>query len=172
MGVSGSGKSSLISDTLYPIIAARLNRTTQRRIGPHRCIKGLQHLDKVGEIDQSPIGRTPRSNLATYTSVFTPIRELFAGTAEARLRGYLPGRFSFNVQSGRCEACEGDGVIKVEMHFLADSYVSCDTCKGKRYNRETLEIHYKGKNIYDVLQMTVEEACEFCDAIPVIVRKL
>ncbi|CAN7948125.1 unnamed protein product, partial [Ixodes hexagonus] len=171
-GVSGSGKSSLISDTLYPIISARLNGTTQRRMGPYRSIEGLENLDKVVEIDQSPIGRTPRSNPATYTGVFTPIRELFAGTEEARSRGYAPGRFSFNVQGGRCEACEGDGVMKVEMHFLADIYVSCDVCKGKRYNRETLEIHYKGKNIYDVLQMTVEEAREFFDAIPVIARKL
>ena len=171
-GVSGSGKSSLISDTLYPIITAQLNRATQRRICYYRSIEGLEHLDRVVEIDQSPIGRTPRSNPATYTGVFTPIRELFAGTEEARSRGYAPGRFSFNVQGGRCEACEGGGVIKVEMHFLADSYVSCDVCKGKRYNRETLEIPYKEKNIYDVLQMTVEEAHEFFNAIPVITHKL
>ncbi|MFK3616422.1 excinuclease ABC subunit UvrA, partial [Coxiella burnetii] len=171
-GVSGSGKSSLISDTLYPIVASRLNGATQRRIGPYQSISGLEYLDKVVEIDQSPIGRTPRSNPATYTGIFTPVRELFAGTPESRARGYLPGRFSFNVKGGRCEACEGDGVIKVEMHFLADIYVVCDVCKGKRYNRETLEIHYKGKNVYDVLQMTVEDAREFFDAIPVIARKL
>ncbi len=171
-GVSGSGKSSLISDTLYPIVASRLNGATQRRIGPYQSISGLEYLDKVVEIDQSPIGRTPRSNPATYTGIFTPVRELFAGTPESRARGYLPGRFSFNVKGGRCEACEGDGVIKVEMHFLADIYVVCDVCKGKRYNRETLEIHYKGKNVYDVLQMTVEGAREFFDAIPVIARKL
>ncbi|ACJ19009.1 excinuclease ABC subunit UvrA [Coxiella burnetii] len=171
-GVSGSGKSSLISDTLYPIVASRLNGATQRRIGPYQYISGLEYLDKVVEIDQSPIGRTPRSNPATYTGIFTPVRELFAGTPESRARGYLPGRFSFNVKGGRCEACEGDGVIKVEMHFLADIYVVCDVCKGKRYNRETLEIHYKGKNVYDVLQMTVEDAREFFDAIPVIARKL
>ncbi|WP_264774115.1 excinuclease ABC subunit UvrA [Coxiella burnetii] len=171
-GVSGSGKSSLISDTLYPIVASRLNGATQRRIGPYQSISGLEYLDKVVEIDQSPIGRTPRSNPATYTGIFTPVRELFAGTPESRARGYLPGRFSFNVKGGRCEACEGDGVIKVEMHFLADIYVVCDVCKGKRYNRETLEIQYKGKNVYDVLQMTVEDAREFFDAIPVIARKL
>lgn len=171
-GVSGSGKSSLISDTLYPLVAARLNDATQRRIGPHRSISGLEQLDKVVEIDQSPIGRTPRSNPATYTGLFTPIRELFAGVPEARSRGYQAGRFSFNVQGGRCEACEGDGVIKVEMHFLADIYVICDVCKGKRYNRETLEVRYKGKNIHDVLQMTVEEGRVFFDPVPVIARKL
>ncbi|WP_267257058.1 excinuclease ABC subunit UvrA [Coxiella endosymbiont of Ornithodoros maritimus] len=171
-GVSGSGKSSLISDTLYPIVASRLNGATQRRIGPYQSISGLEYLDKVVEIDQSPIGRTPRSNPATYTGIFMPVRELFAGTPESRARGYLPGRFSFNVKGGRCEACEGDGVIKVEMHFLSDIYVVCDVCKGKRYNRETLEIHYKGKNIYDVLQMTVEDAREFFDAIPIVARKL
>ncbi len=171
-GVSGSGKSSLISDTLYSIIVSRLNGGTQRPMGPYKSIKGLEYLDKIVEIDQSPIGRTPRSNPATYTGVFTPIRELFSGTQEARARGYSPGRFSFNVKGGRCEACEGDGVIKVEMHFLADIYVVCDVCKGKRYNRETLEIEYKQKNIYDVLQMTVEEAREFFGAIPVLERKL
>ncbi|MFW0072492.1 MAG: excinuclease ABC subunit UvrA [Coxiella-like endosymbiont] len=172
-GVSGSGKSSLISNTLYPIMAARLNgTTTQRHMCHYRSIEGLEHLDKVVEIDQSPIGRTPRSNPATYTGVFAPIRELFAGTEEARSRGYTPGRFSFNVQGGRCEACKGDGVIRVEMHFLADIYVSCDVCKGKRYNRETLEIPYKGKNVYDVLKMTIEEAREFFNAIPVIAYKL
>ncbi|MBW5802817.1 excinuclease ABC subunit UvrA [Coxiella endosymbiont of Ornithodoros amblus] len=171
-GVSGSGKSSLISDTLYPIVASRLNGATQRRTGPYQSISGLEYLDKVVEIDQSPIGRTPRSNPATYTGVFMSVRELFAGTPESRSRGYLPGRFSFNVKGGRCEACEGDGVIKVEMHFLSDIYVVCDVCKGKRYNRETLEVHYKGKNIYDVLQMTVEDAREFFDAIPIVARKL
>jgi excinuclease ABC subunit A len=171
-GVSGSGKSSLISDTLYPLVAARLNDATQRRIGSYKSISGLEHLDKVVEIDQSPIGRTPRSNPATYTGLFTPIRELFAGVPEARARGYQAGRFSFNVQGGRCEACEGDGVIKVEMHFLADIYVICDVCKGKRYNRETLEVRYKGKNIHEVLQMTVEEARVFFDPVPVIARKL
>ena len=172
-GVSGSGKSSLISDTLYPIVASRLNGATKRHTaGPYKSIKGLQHLDKVIEINQSPIGRTPRSNPATYTGVFTPIRELFAGTPEARTRGYLPGRFSFNVKGGRCEACKGDSLIKVEMHFLADIYVVCDVCKGKRYNRETLEIYYKAKNIYEVLQMTIEEACEFFHAIPILARKL
>ncbi len=171
-GVSGSGKSSLISDTLYPLAASRLNGATQRRIGEHQSISGLEHFDKVIEIDQSPIGRTPRSNPATYTGLFTPIRELFSGTPESRSRGYHPGRFSFNVAGGRCEACEGDGVIKVEMHFLADIYVICDVCAGKRYNRETLEIHYKGKNIHEVLQLTVEEARVFFDAIPVLAKKL
>lgn len=172
-GVSGSGKSSLISDTLYPIVASRLNGSTERRgAGHYKSIKGLQHLDKAIEINQNPIGRTPRSSPATYTGIFTPIRELFAGTLEARARGYLPGRFSFNVKGGRCEACKGDSLIKVEMHFLADVYVVCDVCKGKRYNRETLEIHYKTKNIYEVLQMTVEEAREFFNVIPVLARKL
>ncbi len=171
-GVSGSGKSSLINDTLYPIAAQRLNGATSHTIGPHKSITGLDELDKVVAINQSPIGRTPRSNPATYTGLFTPIRELFAGTQEARARGYKPGRFSFNVKGGRCEACEGDGVIKVEMHFLADIYVVCDVCQGKRYNRETLEVLYKGKNIYEVLQMTVEDAREFFDPIPVVARKL
>lgn len=171
-GVSGSGKSSLISDTLYPLVAARLNDATQRPIGAHRSISGLENLDKVVEIDQSPIGRTPRSNPATYTGLFTPIRELFAGVPEARARGYQAGRFSFNVAGGRCEACEGDGVIKVEMHFLADIYVICDVCKGQRYNRETLEVRYKGKNIHEILQMTVEDARLFFDPVPVIARKL
>jgi len=171
-GVSGSGKSSLINDTLYPVSAYRLNSAGQRQTGPHKSIEGLEHLDKVVDIDQSPIGRTPRSNPATYTGLFTPIRDLFAATQEARSRGYRPGRFSFNVKGGRCEACEGDGVIKVEMHFLADVYVMCDVCKGKRYNRETLEIHYKGKNIHQILAMTVEEAREFYDAVPVVARKL
>lgn len=171
-GVSGSGKSTLINDTLYPAVAQHLNGSTQRRIGSYQSIAGLEHLDKVVDIDQSPIGRTPRSNPATYTGLFTPIRELFAGTQEARARGYQPGRFSFNVKGGRCEACEGDGVIKVEMHFLSDIYVICDVCQGKRYNRETLEIHYKGKNIHDILHMTVEEAREFFDPVPVIAKKL
>ncbi|MBT3025669.1 MAG: excinuclease ABC subunit A [gamma proteobacterium symbiont of Ctena orbiculata] len=170
-GVSGSGKSTLINDTLYPICAAALNKANASP-APYAEIRGLDYFDKVVDIDQSPIGRTPRSNPATYTGLFTPIRELFAGTHEARARGYTPGRFSFNVKGGRCEACSGDGVIKVEMHFLPDIYVQCDVCKGKRYNRETLEIHYKGKTIDQVLGMTVEEALEFFDAVPAIKRKL
>lgn len=171
-GVSGSGKSSLINNTLYPFAAHVLNGANLKKIGACDAIEGLEHCDKVVDIDQSPIGRTPRSNPATYTGLLTPIRELFAGTQEARSRGYKVGRFSFNVPGGRCEACEGDGVIKVEMHFLADVYVTCDVCKGKRYNRETLDIKYKGKNIYEVLQMTVEDAREFFDAIPIVKRKL
>ena len=171
-GVSGSGKSTLINATLYPVAAAKLNKATSLSHAPYKNLKGLDHLDKVIDIDQSPIGRTPRSNPATYTGLFTPIRELFAGTQEARSRGYKPGRFSFNVKGGRCEACQGDGVIKVEMHFLPDVYVPCDICKGKRYNRETLEVRYKGKNINEVLEMTVEEAREFFDAVPFIARKL
>ncbi|OYQ90117.1 excinuclease ABC subunit A [Wohlfahrtiimonas chitiniclastica] len=170
-GVSGSGKSTLINDTLYPFAANALNRASQE-VAPVKELKGLEHIDKVINIDQSPIGRTPRSNPATYTGLFTPIRELFAGTAEARARGYTAGRFSFNVKGGRCEACQGDGLIKVEMHFLPDVYVLCDVCKGKRYNRETLDIQYKGKNISEVLEMTVEDACEFFSAIPVIHRRL
>ncbi|MCU7886058.1 MAG: excinuclease ABC subunit UvrA, partial [Candidatus Thiodiazotropha sp. (ex Lucinoma annulata)] len=170
-GVSGSGKSTLINDTLYPICAAALNKANTSP-APYLEVRGLDHFDKVVDIDQSPIGRTPRSNPATYTGLFTPIRELFAGTHEARSRGYTPGRFSFNVKGGRCEACSGDGVIKVEMHFLPDIYVQCDVCKGKRYNRETLEIHYKGKTIDAVLSMTVEEAVAFFDAVPAIKRKL
>ncbi|MEN8166640.1 MAG: excinuclease ABC subunit UvrA, partial [Pseudomonadota bacterium] len=170
-GVSGSGKSTLINDTLYPLCAAALNKANTSP-APHKEIRGLEHFDKVVDIDQSPIGRTPRSNPATYTGLFTPIRELFAGTHEARARGYSPGRFSFNVRGGRCEACRGDGVIKVEMHFLPDIYVQCDVCKGKRYNRETLEVKYKGKTIDQVLNMTVEEALGFFDAVPVIKRKL
>ncbi|MCG7945919.1 MAG: ATP-binding cassette domain-containing protein, partial [Candidatus Thiodiazotropha taylori] len=154
-----------------PISAAALNKANTSP-SPYKTINGLEHYDKVVDIDQSPIGRTPRSNPATYTGLFTPIRELFAGTPEARSRGYTPGRFSFNVKGGRCEACSGDGVIKVEMHFLPDIYVQCDVCKGKRYNRETLEIHYKGKTIDEVLNMTVEEALEFFDAVPAIKRKL
>ncbi|MBZ2170210.1 excinuclease ABC subunit UvrA [Marinobacter sp. F4216] len=171
-GVSGSGKSTLINSTLYPVAATKLNKATSLSASPHGDLKGLDHLDKVIDIDQSPIGRTPRSNPATYTGLFTPIRELFAGTQEARSRGYKPGRFSFNVKGGRCEACQGDGVIKVEMHFLPDVYVPCDVCKGKRYNRETLEVRYKGKNIHEVLEMTVEEGREFFDAVPFIARKL
>lgn len=171
-GVSGSGKSTLINSTLYPVAATKLNKATSLTHAPFRQISGLDHLDKVIDIDQSPIGRTPRSNPATYTGLFTPIRELFAGTQEARSRGYKPGRFSFNVKGGRCEACQGDGVIKVEMHFLPDVYVPCDVCKGKRYNRETLEVRYKGKNIHEVLDMTVEEGREFFDAVPFIARKL
>ncbi len=170
-GVSGSGKSTLINDTLYRSAANEINRATQE---PAPCaeIIGLEQFDKVVDIDQSPIGRTPRSNPATYTGLFTPIRELFSGTQEARTRGYNPGRFSFNVKGGRCEACQGDGLIKVEMHFLPDIYVPCDICKGKRYNRETLEVKYKGRSIYEVLEMTVEEARSFFDAIPVLARKL
>ncbi len=170
-GVSGSGKSTLINDTLFPICAAALNKANTSP-SPYREINGLEYYDKVVDIDQSPIGRTPRSNPATYTGLFTPIRELFAGTHEARSRGYSPGRFSFNVKGGRCEACSGDGVIKVEMHFLPDIYVQCDLCKGKRYNRETLEIRYKGKTIDEVLSMTVEEALSFFDAVPALKRKL
>ncbi|PIE20487.1 MAG: excinuclease ABC subunit A [Neptuniibacter caesariensis] len=171
-GVSGSGKSTLINNTLYPIAATALNNATTLAAAPHKSISGLEHVDKVIDIDQSPIGRTPRSNPATYTGIFTPVRELFAGTQEARSRGYKPGRFSFNVKGGRCEACQGDGVIKVEMHFLPDIYVPCDVCKGKRYNRETLEIKYKGKNIHEVLDLTVEDAREFFDAIPALARRL
>ncbi|SFM62679.1 excinuclease ABC subunit UvrA [Marinobacter zhejiangensis] len=171
-GVSGSGKSTLINGTLYPVAAAKLNKATSLTHAPFQKLTGLDQLDKVIDIDQSPIGRTPRSNPATYTGLFTPIRELFAGTQEARSRGYKPGRFSFNVKGGRCEACQGDGVIKVEMHFLPDVYVPCDVCKGKRYNRETLEVRYKGKNIHEVLEMTVEEGREFFDAVPFIARKL
>ncbi|RMF18394.1 MAG: excinuclease ABC subunit UvrA [Gammaproteobacteria bacterium] len=171
-GVSGSGKSTLINQTLYPVAARMLNNATTLTPARYQAITGLEELDKVIDIDQSPIGRTPRSNPATYTGIFTPIRELFAATQEARSRGYKPGRFSFNVRGGRCEACQGDGVIKVEMHFLPDMYVPCDVCKGKRYNRETLEILYKGKNIHEVLEMTVEDAREFFDAIPAIARKL
>lgn len=170
-GVSGSGKSSLINNSLYPLAANYLNRSNLLTLGSIKEIKGLEHCDKVIDIDQSPIGRTPRSNPATYTGLFTPIRELFSATPEARARGYEPGRFSFNVRGGRCEACQGDGVIKVEMHFLPDIYVACDQCKGKRYNRETLEVQYKGKNIHEVLEMTVENARVFFDAIPLVARK-
>ncbi|TCD18419.1 excinuclease ABC subunit UvrA [Pseudomonas sp. IC_126] len=171
-GVSGSGKSTLINNTLFPITATALNGATTLEVAPHDSFDGLQHLDKVVDIDQSPIGRTPRSNPATYTGLFTPIRELFAGVPEARSRGYGPGRFSFNVKGGRCEACQGDGVIKVEMHFLPDIYVPCDVCKGKRYNRETLEVKYKGKSITEVLDMTIEEAREFFAPVPAVARKL
>nr|WP_250135377.1 excinuclease ABC subunit UvrA [Pseudomonas aeruginosa] len=171
-GVSGSGKSTLINNTLFPITATALNGATTLEVAPYDSFDGLQHLDKVVDIDQSPIGRTPRSNPATYTGLFTPIRELFSGVPEARSRGYGPGRFSFNVKGGRCEACQGDGVIKVEMHFLPDIYVPCDVCKGKRYNRETLEIRYKGKSIHEVLEMIIEEAREFFDAVPALARKL
>ncbi len=170
-GVSGSGKSTLVNDTIYKAVAEELNRTSKNP-APHDKITGLDQIDRVIDISQSPIGRTPRSNPATYSGLFTPIRELFAGTPEARSRGYMPGRFSFNVKGGRCEACQGDGVIKVEMHFLPDVYVPCDVCRSKRYNRETLEIRYKGKNITEVLEMTVEDACEFFKNVPVLAKKL
>lgn len=171
-GVSGSGKSTLINDTLFKVAHTELNGATTSEAAPYKSITGMDLFDKVIDIDQSPIGRTPRSNPATYTGIFTAIRELFSGTQEARSRGYKPGRFSFNVKGGRCEACQGDGVIKVEMHFLPDVYVPCDVCTGKRYNRETLEVLYKGKNIHQVLDMTVEDAREFFDKIPAIARKL
>jgi excinuclease ABC subunit A len=171
-GVSGSGKSTLINATLYPLAATALNGATTLNAAEHDGIEGLEHIDKCIDIDQSPIGRTPRSNPATYTGIFTPIRELFAQTQEARSRGYKPGRFSFNVKGGRCEACQGDGVTKVEMHFLPDIYVPCDICKGKRYNRETLDIRYKGANIHEVLEMTIEDALAFFEAVPAIARKL
>ena len=171
-GVSGSGKSTLINSTLYPIAATELNGATTLTPAPFEAISGMEQIDKCIDIDQSPIGRTPRSNPATYTGIFTPVRELFAGTQEARSRGYKPGRFSFNVKGGRCEACQGDGVTKVEMHFLPDIYVPCDVCKSKRYNRETLEIRYKGKSIHEVLDMTVEDALTFFEPVPGIARKL
>ncbi len=171
-GVSGSGKSTLINATLHPLASTALNGATSLKPASYKSIEGLELFDKCVDIDQSPIGRTPRSNPATYTGIFTPVRDLFAGTQEARSRGYQPGRFSFNVKGGRCEACQGDGVTKVEMHFLPDVYVPCDVCKGKRYNRETLEVKYKGKNIHEVLEMTVEDAREFFDAIPAIAKKL
>ena len=171
-GVSGSGKSTLINGTLYPLAATALNKASTLTPAPYKKLTGISHFDKCIDIDQSPIGRTPRSNPATYTGIFTAIRELFAGTQEARSRGYKPGRFSFNVKGGRCEACQGDGVIKVEMHFLPDIYVTCDVCKGKRYNRETLEVKYKGKSIHEVLDMTVEEALQYFDPIPAVKRKL
>ncbi|MCL4118008.1 UNVERIFIED_CONTAM: hypothetical protein GTU68_056146 [Idotea baltica] len=171
-GVSGSGKSTLINDTFFKIAHTQLNGATTSEPAPYKKIKGIEHFDKVIDIDQTPIGRTPRSNPATYTGIFTPIRELFSGTPESRSRGYKPGRFSFNVRGGRCEACQGDGVIKVEMHFLPDVYVPCDVCTGKRYNRETLEVKYKGKSIDEVLQMTIEDAHTFFEPVPVIARKL
>jgi|TARA_B110000908_G_scaffold129719_1_gene152480 excinuclease ABC subunit A len=171
-GVSGSGKSTLINGTLYPLAATELNGASTLTAAPYEDITGLDRVDKCIDIDQSPIGRTPRSNPATYTGIFTPVRDLFSGTHEARSRGYKPGRFSFNVKGGRCEACQGDGVTKVEMHFLPDVYVPCDVCKGKRYNRETLEIRYKGKNIHEVLDMTIEEGSEFFTNIPAIAKKL
>ena len=170
-GVSGGGKSTLLIDTIYRAVARRLNGA-RAHPGEHDRIVGLEHLDKVIDIDQSPIGRTPRSNPATYTGAFTPIREWFAGLPEAQARGYQPGRFSFNVKGGRCEACQGDGVIKIEIHFLPDVYVTCDQCKGKRYNRETLDVRYRDKSIADVLDMTVEEGAEFFKAVPSIRDKL
>jgi excinuclease ABC subunit A len=170
-GVSGSGKSTLINDTLYALAANEINGAAHTP-APYRAVHGLDLFDKVVDIDQSPIGRTPRSNPATYTGLFTPLRELFAQVPEARARGYSPGRFSFNVRGGRCEACQGDGLIKVEMHFLPDVYVPCDVCQGKRYNRETLEILYKGYSIHDVLDMTVEDALNLFAPIPAIARKL
>ena len=170
-GVSGSGKSTLINDTLARVAAHRLNGAATEP-APHDAIEGLQHFDKLIDVDQSPIGRTPRSNPATYTGLLTPIRELFAGVPEARARGYSPGRFSFNVRGGRCEACQGDGLVRVEMHFLPDMYVPCDVCHGRRYNRETLEIRYKGRTIDEVLGMTVEQALGFFSAVPNVARKL
>src|SRR5476649_584237 len=171
-GVSGSGKSTLINDTLFPVAQRQLNGATTTEVAPYRDIQGLEHFDKVIDIDQSPIGRTPRSNPATYTGLFTPIRELFSGVPTSKERGYDPGRFSFNVKGGRCEACQGDGVLKVEMHFLPDVYVPCDVCHGKRYNRETLDVQYKGKNIHEVLDLTVEAAHEFFKPVPIVARKL
>jgi excinuclease ABC subunit A len=170
-GVSGSGKSTLINDTLYKTVSQHIYASSDEP-APFEAIEGLQHFDKVINVDQSPIGRTPRSNPATYTGLFTPIRDLFSGVPESRARGYGAGRFSFNVKGGRCESCEGDGVIKVEMHFLPDVYVPCDVCFGKRYNRETLDVRYKGKNIHEVLDMTVEQAFEFFKAVPIVARKL
>lgn len=171
-GVSGSGKSTLINEILYKSLARELNKAKKLRPGAHKAILGMEHIDKVIDIDQSPIGRTPRSNPATYTGVFDDIRDVFAATTEAKIRGYKKGRFSFNIKGGRCEACKGDGIIKIEMHFLPDVYVPCEVCKGKRYNRETLEVRYKGKNISDILDMTIEDSCEFFRNIPRIHRKL
>ena len=171
-GVSGSGKSSLVNEILYKRLSRDLNRSRTSRPGKHKDILGVDQLDKVINIDQSPIGRTPRSNPATYTGVFDMIRDLFASTVDAKERGYKKGRFSFNVKGGRCEACSGDGIIKIEMHFLADVYVPCEVCHGRRYNRETLEVKYKGKSIYDVLNMTVEEAAKFFENVPSIRRKM
>jgi excinuclease ABC subunit A len=170
-GVSGSGKSTLINDTLHQAVARALN-DSMIEPAPHETMQGVELFDKVVNVDQSPIGRTPRSNPATYTGLFAPIRDLYAGVPEARARGYGAGRFSFNVKGGRCEACQGDGVLKVEMHFLPDIYVPCDVCHGQRYNRETLDVRYKGRNIHEVLQMTVEQAAEFFSAVPAIARKL
>lgn len=170
-GVSGSGKSTLINETLYKLAAIEINQSNLHA-GEYKSFSGFELFDKVIDINQSPIGRTPRSNPATYTGLFTPIREIFAATQESRSRGYKPGRFSFNVKGGRCEACQGDGLKKVEMHFLPDVYVTCDICKGKRYNRETLDIHYKGKSIHEILGMTVEDATAFFAAIPMLKRKL
>ena len=170
-GVSGSGKSTLVVDILYRALAQRLYRSTERA-GKHKDIKGLEHVDKVIDIDQSPIGRTPRSNPATYTGVFGPVRDLFTQLPESRMRGYKAGRYSFNVKGGRCEACEGDGLIKIEMHFLPDVYVTCDVCHGSRYNRETLDIRYKGKNVAEVLGMTVEQAYEFFQNVTPVRSKL
>ena len=171
-GVSGSGKSTLVNEILYKGTAARVMRGSRARPGAHGGIDGLELLDKVIDIDQSPIGRTPRSNPATYTGVFDHIRELFAATPESKVRGYKPGRFSFNVKGGRCEACKGDGQIKIEMHFLPDVYVPCEVCKGQRYNRDTLEVRFKGKNIAEVLDMSVDEACAFFANVPRIARRL
>jgi len=170
-GVSGSGKSTLVNEILHKALANQLHQGVHV-VGKHKTIKGLDQIDKVIDIDQAPIGRTPRSNPATYTGLFTPLRELYAQLPESKARGYTPGRFSFNVKGGRCEKCEGDGLIKIEMHFLPDIYVTCEQCKGKRYNRETLEIHYKGKSISDVLAMTVEEALELFAPIPTLANKL
>jgi len=170
-GVSGSGKSSLVNDILYSVLAKELNRA---RVvpGKHKRVTGLEHLDKVVHVDQSPIGRTPRSNPATYTGVWDRVRTLFAQTTEAKVRGYTAGRFSFNVKGGRCEACSGDGTLKIEMNFLPDVYVQCEVCHGKRYNRETLEVHFKGKNVAEVLEMSIAEALEFFDAVPAIRRQM
>ena len=170
-GVSGSGKSSFVNEILYKRLAAELNGA-KTRAGAHEGMDGIEHLDKVIDIDQSPIGRTPRSNPATYTGVFGDIRELFASTQDAKMRGYGPGRFSFNVKGGRCEACAGDGLLKIEMHFLPDIYVPCDVCKGRRYNKETLEVRYKGKNIFEVLDMTIDEALRFFENVPKIARRI
>ncbi|MCP8579877.1 excinuclease ABC subunit UvrA, partial [Acinetobacter baumannii] len=170
-GVSGSGKSSLVNEVLYKSLAQKINKSKVKP-GLYDKIEGIDQLDKIIDIDQSPIGRTPRSNPATYTGVFDDIRDVFAQTNEAKIRGYQKGRFSFNVKGGRCEACKGDGIIKIEMHFLPDVYVPCEVCDGKRYNRETLEVTYKGKNIADILEMTVEEATQFFENIPKIKRKL
>ncbi|MFA6240432.1 MAG: excinuclease ABC subunit UvrA, partial [Candidatus Hydrogenedentales bacterium] len=171
-GVSGSGKSSLINETLFPAAMKTVYDSIRVKPGKHDRIEGLEQIDKVIDMDQSPIGRTPRSNPATYTGLFTPLRDLFAKVPEARARGYQPGRFSFNVKGGRCETCEGDGVIRIEMHFLPDVYVPCEECKGMRYNRDTLEVRYKGKNIFEVLDMTVEEAVDFFKPIPSVHAKL